>query len=45
MATNKNMLWTEAHEVVLGRELFVLRAYKYRKGSMDSANAWNKNNG
>ena len=42
MASNKIMIWTDAHDVVLGRQVMVIRPYQHRKGSKESANGWNE---
>ena len=42
MASNKIMIWTDAHDVVLGRQVVVIRPYRHRKGPKESANGWNE---
>ena len=38
---NKIQTWSDESDVVLCREILVLRPYQYQKGSKESGNAWN----
>ena len=38
---NERQTWSDESDVVLCREILVLRPYQYQKGSKESGNAWN----
>ena len=38
---NKRQTWSDENDVILCREILVLRPYHYQKGSKESGNAWN----
>ena len=38
---NKRQTWSDESDVILCREILVLRPYQYQKGSKESGNAWN----